>query len=59
MTSFAGTGLQSVIFPRALKVVDQGAFFMCRKLREVAINEGLEILGTHEYNPNDDYFGVF
>ena len=35
--------------PASLRTISQGAFAECASLRTVALNEGLESLGTDEY----------
>ena len=43
----------TIIFPKTVRVVRQEAFFDNRELLSVVINEGLEALGTDEYNDDN------
>ena len=58
--AFSGSGIDSFVAPRSLRTIRQGAFYNCRNLKYVQLNEGLEVLGTDEY-PSDRglYCGVF
>ena len=56
----APNGLRTVIFPKMVRKICQGSFYDVRPLRSVILNEGLEALGTDEYQPDGDlYKGVF
>ena len=55
--AFAHTGLEVFTAPPSLRVVSQATFCECKKLKQVTLNEGLEILGTEE--ELDRYSGVF
>lgn len=58
--AFNRTGIESVIFPTSLKVVEQGAFSECHSLREVEFASGLEVLGTSlDYSEKCVCQGVF
>ena len=63
MEAFIDSGLESVKFPRSLRIIRQGAFAECESLRTVVLNEGLEVLGYADYPPKNTgyqfYFGVF
>ena len=51
---------ETIIFPSTIRTVRQGAFSKAPSLRAVILNEGLKILGTDEYKPDETrYFGVF
>ena len=56
--SFANTGLKSVIFPSTLRTVMYGAFYNCRRLQSVEINDGLQYLSVSEDN-DEERFGSF
>ena len=46
--------------PRSLRVLAQAAFAKCESLKTVVINEGLETLGTDEYDTDGtNRHGVF
>ena len=48
------------MFPTSLRTICQSAFFSCKCLRTVALNEGLTVLGTHETQGRSTNFsGVF
>ena len=58
--AFQETGLECVSFPQSLRVLSQGSFAKCKNLRVVVLNDGLEVLGTDEYDGDGDMtFGVF
>ena len=60
LDAFRASGLLRVQFPKLLKTVSQGAFAQCDRLVDVAMNEGLETLGTNEYRENGTMcIGVF
>ena len=49
-TLFGGPGdIRTIIFPKTVRVVRQGAFYSVKSLKSVVLNEGLEMLGTDEY----------
>ena len=52
--------LRTIIFPSMLRTVRQAAFYGIESLRKVALNEGLEVLGTDELTPDGELCsGVF
>lgn len=54
------SGLRTVTVPSSVRIIHQGAFCKCQSLRKVALNEGLEVLGTDERIAIDiGYYGVF
>ena len=58
--AFYNTGLESVEFPESLRTVAQGAFSECMYLKSVKFCEGLEVLGTEEYEEDGKpWRGVF
>ena len=59
MNCFRDSGLESFTAPRTLRTVCPGAFCMCKHLREVQLNEGLEILGADECPEKEYIKGVF
>ena len=48
------SGLRSFVAPPSLRVLSSDAFYSCKKLKRVELNEGLEVLGTKECK-----YGVF
>ena len=42
---FANTGLKAFEAPPSLRKICSGAFFSCKNLQRVALNEGLEVVG--------------
>ena len=44
--AFVGTALKKFVAPDSLKFIGEGAFAGCRKLKSVALNEGLQSLGS-------------
>lgn len=58
--AFRGTALETFVAPPALRVVAQEAFRECKMLCSVALNEGLEQLGTDDLDEvGDPYRGPF
>ena len=58
--AFLGSGLERVTFPRSLRVLAQATFAKCKSLKTVVLNEGLETLGTDEYDSKGSMcYGVF
>ena len=58
--AFYNTGLKHVVFPKSLRKISQGSFSKCTRLRHVVLREGIQVLGTDEYNnDNFTYEGVF
>lgn len=58
--AFYGSGLELVKFPASLRTIAPGAFALTLRLKTVELNEGLEVLGTEEYQDNGEmYNGVF
>lgn len=52
--------IRTMIFPNMVKIVRQGAFYCVKSLQSVVLNEGLEVLGTDEYQPDGMWYsGVF
>ena len=43
-------GIRTIIFPNMVRSVRQGSFHGAKGLRSVVLNEGLEALGTDEYD---------
>lgn len=60
-TVFGGPDdIRTIIFPKMVRTVRQGAFHGVKSLRAALLNEGLETLGTDEYKPDGErYPGVF
>ena len=50
------SGLENVELPASLKTIAQEAFAQCTDLKTVKFGEGLEVLGTDEYPPEDADF---
>lgn len=46
-------------FPASLRTIWQASFYLCKNLRTVKFNEGLDVLGTDEYFNSKTYYGVF
>ena len=46
--AFAGTALKEFVAPGSLKTIGAGAFANCKSLKQVRLNEGLEIIGGGE-----------
>ena len=47
-------------FPASLRTVVQSAFYKCESLKTVKCDEGLEVLGTDEYDDDGNMWcGVF
>lgn len=58
--AFFETDIVNVVFPATLKTIAQGAFAKCSNLKTAKFNEGLEVLGTDEYQTDGGlYYGVF
>ena len=58
--AFYKTGFENIKLPTSLRVIAQGAFAGCERLRVVEFGEGLEVLGTDEYsNDGRMWHGVF
>ena len=52
--------IRTIIFPKMLRTVRQGAFHGAKGLRSAVLNEGLETLGTDEYTKDGgQYYGAF
>ena len=51
MTTIFGASddIRTMIFPTTVRTVRQGSFCSAFPLRSVVLNEGLEVLGTDEY----------
>lgn len=49
---FSGSGLEEILFPASVRVIDIGVFLNCEQLRHVKLNEGLEVLGE-EYGQTE------
>lgn len=49
--------IRTIIFPETVRVVEQGAFFRNQALRSAVVNEGLETLGTDEYDSEGEMGG--
>lgn len=49
LRAFEDSGLEEVVLPSSVRVVHQGAFCKCKRLRHARLNEGLRALGTDEY----------
>ncbi|MBR2321925.1 MAG: leucine-rich repeat domain-containing protein [Clostridia bacterium] len=47
--AFANTGIESITIPSSVKVIAPSAFFSCRSLKEVILNEGLECIGHNAF----------
>ena len=60
LQAFALSGLENIEFPASLRTIAQAAFAECKSLKTVKFNDGLEVLGTHEYADNGcRYCGFF
>lgn len=46
---FRLSGLEFFDAPKKLREIEFGAFELCRKLRDVQLNEGLTIIGTFAF----------
>lgn len=46
--SFSCGKLEKIIFPHTVRRIGGRTFYMCTRLREVRLNEGLEVLGGGE-----------
>ena len=60
--AFVKSGLENIEFPASLRTVAQTAFYKCKSLKTVKLNEGLEVLGTEEHPDGDSnrmWYGVF
>lgn len=50
----------TIIFPKMVRIVNNELFYEIKTLRSVILNEGLEVLGTDEYQADGDlHKGVF
>ena len=59
-SAFSETSLENVELPASLRKIAQGAFAKCESLRTVKFGDGLEALGSDEYQDNDNMLrGVF
>ena len=60
-TLFKGPdGIRTIIFPSMLRIIKQSAFYEIKSLKKAVLNEGLEVLGTDELRPDNDWYpGVF
>ena len=58
---FGGSdGIRTVVFPATVRTVRQSSFCNVKSLQSAVMNEGLEVLGTNEYQPDGKtYSGVF
>ena len=54
---FSESGLEAVTFPTSIRNVAAGAFYGCRRLRDVRLNENLEKLGERETVNGDEVEG--
>ena len=59
LEAFHKSGVECITLPQSLRVLAQAAFAMCKNLKTVVLNEGLETLGTDEYLENEKTPGVF
>lgn len=57
LDAFIGSGLESFVAPKSLRVIRQSAFRNCKCLKQVALGEGLEAL--EDYYEDGYYYGVF
>ena len=58
--AFAETSLEDVELPASLRKIAQGAFAGCKNLKTVTFKDGLEVLGTDEYDDDGEMLcGVF
>ena len=58
--AFAESGVEQVVLPVSLRTIAQGAFHKCENLKTVKFSEGLEVLGTDEYDDDGGmWYGVF
>ena len=58
--AFYQTDIESIVLPGSLRTISQGTFANCRRLKTVKFADGLEVLGTDEYeNDNQWFYGVF
>ena len=58
--AFARTGIEKFTAPASLRVLEQGAFYRCSRLKEVKFAEGLETLGSEMFNEeSESNMGVF
>ena len=59
LNAFRNSGIQYFTAPKSLKIIHQGAFYLCCSLCSVILNEGLEVLGTDEPLDVENVYGVF
>lgn len=53
-------GVKTMICPKTIRAVRQGAFCKIKSLRSIVLNEGLEALGAEEQLLGEDaFFGTF
>ena len=58
--AFVESGVEQVVLPVSLRTIAQGAFGKCESLKTVKFNEGLEVIGTDEYDDDGGIWpGVF
>ena len=60
MYAFAFTNISEFVAPKQLSLIAQGAVCDCEKLTTVKFNDGLEKIGTENYDEyKNKYYGVF
>lgn len=58
--AFVGSGIETFIAPDSLRILGQGAFWKCKNLRYVQLNEGLRAVGRDEKSSDGGRFvGAF
>lgn len=58
--AFFGSGVERVDLPSSMRCIGAEAFMMCKQLRNVNLNEGLEVLGEKScYRKHEYRGGVF
>lgn len=47
--AFNGSGIESILIPSSLKVIEAGTFGNCKNLKKVEFSEGLETIGAQAF----------
>ena len=56
---FIDADLEEFVAPPGLKEIEGGAFYGCKNLKRIVLNEGLETLNDRYIDREDSYYGVF
>ena len=54
-TFFENSNIEYISIPGTVKSIDKSAFYKCTSLKEVTLNEGIEIINTRKDTPKLSY----